>query len=131
MKGNEMSKESTRADSTPDRVKFDYIKSNLFRNVHADGVVGGLTPRLDVHLAVWSQRSPIPRQVVHEVEADGTVGEEIKDERDTRDALVREVEVGVILDEAIVRELVKWLQERIDEIENARKRLESSRECTT
>src|SRR5438132_987555 len=31
----------------PDRVRFDYLKSGLFRIIHADGVVGGLTPRLD------------------------------------------------------------------------------------
>ena len=74
---------SPKPESPSDRVRFDYIKSAAFRVIHADGVVGGVTPRLDVHMDFWSERFPIPQQVVHAVNSDGTLGDEIKAERQT------------------------------------------------
>lgn len=109
------------ADGKPDgesserRVRFDYLKSALFRVIHADGVVGGLTPRLDVHMDFWSERFPIPKQVVHALTSEGTLGEEIRSERTTCEAIVREVEAGVVLDLETAKALRDWLTERIAE----------------
>ena len=115
----EKQKPATDQVATPvqDRVKFDYIKGNFFRVVHADGIFGGVTPSLDIHMDVWSQRSPIPKQVVHEVKPDKTVGEEIVDERVVRDAIVREVEVGVVFNFAMAKLMVDWLNDKISFIE--------------
>ena len=115
----EKQKPATDQSETPvqDRVKFDYIKANFFRVVHADGIWGGVTPSLDIHMDVWSQRSPIPKQMVHEVKPDGTVGEEIANERTVRDAIVREVEVGVVFNLAIAKSMVDWLNDKISFIE--------------
>ena len=41
-------------------LKADYIKSNLFRVVVADGAFGGLTPRGNIHIDFWSERRAIP-----------------------------------------------------------------------
>ena len=103
------------AETPEKRVRFDYLKSGLFRVIHADGVVGGLTPRLDVHMDFWSERFPIPKQVVHALTNDGTLGEEIKSERTTREAIVREVEAGVVLDLETAKALRDWLTDRIAE----------------
>jgi hypothetical protein len=104
-------------EAEPNRVRFDYIKSASFRVIHVDGVVGGLTPRLDVHMDFWSERFPIPQQVVHRVNADGNLGDEIKPERKTREAIVREVEAGVVMDLDTARAFRDWLNDRIAEIE--------------
>src|SRR5438874_1780807 len=96
-------------------VRFDYIKSNLFRVIHADGVVGGLTPRLDIHMDFWSERFPIPQRVVHTLTDDGTLGEELKTERLTREGIVREVEAGVVLDLEVAKAFREWLTDRIAE----------------
>ena len=101
----------------PDRMKFDYIKSNFFRVVHADGVFGGVTPTLGIHMDVFSQRSPIPKEVVHEVKPDGTMGEEIVSERDVRDAIVREVEVGIVFNLAMAKRMVEWLSAKVQFLE--------------
>jgi len=101
----------------PNCVKFDYVKSEFFRVIHADGVVGGLTPRLDIHMDIWSERFPIPKQVVHAVNGDGSLGNEIKSDRQARDAIVREVEAGVVLDLETGKALLDWLTERIAEAE--------------
>ena len=107
--------EKTDEEPRPRHVRFDYIKGQFFRVIHADGVVGGLTPRLDVHMDFWSERFPIPKQVVHALKEDGSLGEEVKAERQTRDAIVREVEAGVVLDVETARALRDWLNERIAE----------------
>lgn len=110
------------AEAAPDRIKFDYMKSNFFRVVHADGVVGGVTPHLDIHMDVWSERQAIPKEVIHELKPDGILGEEIRGERVVRDAIVREVEVGVVVDVGLAKSMIKWLQDKIDQIEDARKK---------
>ena len=118
----EKQKPATEQSETPvqDRIEFDYLKSNFFRVVHADGVFGGVTPSLDIHMDVFSQRSPIPKKVVHEVKPDRTVGEEIVDERVIRDAIVREVEVGVVFNLAMAKLMVDWLNDKIRFIEEHR-----------
>ena len=103
--------------SEPDRVRFDYIKSSLFRVISADGVVGGLTPRLDIHMDFWSERFPIPKQVIHSLMSDGALGPEIKSERTTRETIIREVEAGVVLNIETAKALRDWLVERISEAE--------------
>ena len=35
-------------------VTFDYIKSNLFRVIHADGVWGGIAPTGKIHLSFFN-----------------------------------------------------------------------------
>ena len=101
----------------PSKLKFDYIKSNVFRVIHADGVIGGPTPRLSIHMDFWSERFPIPQQTVHEVNPDGGLGEELKEERQSRKAIVREVEIGVVMDLDTAKSFREWLNDKITEIE--------------
>ena len=55
----------------PSQLKFDYIKSNFFRIVYADGIYGGPTPRgSNLQMVFWSQRQAIPQQVIHKVNPD-------------------------------------------------------------
>ena len=68
-------------------------------------------------MSFYSERSPIPKQTVHTVREDGTLGEEIRDERIVRDSIVREVEIGVILDYAAAQSLLEWLTGKLDQLE--------------
>lgn len=104
--------------NTESRVKFDYLKSHLFRTVHADGVIGGPTPdSRKLYMALYSERAPIPTQVTHELKAIGQemlqLGEEVSELRISRDAVVRELEVGVVMDLASAAILHKWLGEKL------------------
>lgn len=93
-------------------VNFDYIKSPQHRVVHADGVWGGVTPRGLISMSFWNTRGPIPRRIVQEVGPGGELGKEVS--RESRDAIVREVDVGVILDLEVARSLAKWLEDKIE-----------------
>ncbi len=104
---------TTKANQLPERIKFDYIKSNFFRVVYADGAVGGLTPKLGIRMAFYNERNAIPRQTTHTINAEGALSPEIREERIARDAIVREVEVDVVMDLKAAVSLVQWLQDKI------------------
>jgi hypothetical protein len=91
----------------PSAVRFHYIKGNLFRVIHADGAIGGITSSRGIFLSLFSERGAIPRIVKQAVNADGSLGGEIS--RTGKDGLVREVEIGVMLNEHSATEIANWL----------------------
>jgi hypothetical protein len=99
---------------TGDKVRFHYLKSNLFRIIHADGALGGLTPSLDVFFTLYSQRAPIPQVTVQKIMPDGQLGEEITEEREQKDGIIREPEVGVVMSLATAKAFHRWLTSRIE-----------------
>jgi hypothetical protein len=103
-------------DDKQNSIRFHYIKSPQFRVVHADGIIGGPTPKLNLHLAFYSERVAIPQQTVHTVK-DGVLGEEVLEQRVGRDGIVREVEVDTIMDIATARVLHTWLGDQLKIIE--------------
>lgn len=121
---NEDTEKSTAHTEATDRLKFHYIKSNMFRVIHADGIWGGLTPQLDIQMAVFSERLPIPLQVVQEIGEDGTLGRECVEERVSRDGVVREVEANLVFSVEVARKVVQWLEHKIrtaEEVESQKK----------
>lgn len=103
--------------SAEHRAAFDYIKAQLFRVVHADGVIGGLTPSGNLHVAFFSERPAIPRRLVYELNAAGQLGSELKDEKVSRDSIVRELDVDIHISLSVARALRDWLTQRIAEAE--------------
>jgi hypothetical protein len=108
-------------DKESGQVRFDFIKSNLFRVIHVDGVIGGVSPNRKIHFSVWNERWPIPKQVSYKLGPEGRRGEEIKEERVSRDAVVREVEVHLIMDLVTARNFHGWLGEKISIAEDIAK----------
>jgi hypothetical protein len=96
----------------PSEVTFHYIKSNYFRVIHADGAMGGLTPRGELFFSIFNERSPLPDVTVQAVEK-GQLGKEIIEQRKVSDGIVRELEVGILMDSNVAKSLVSWLNERI------------------
>jgi len=107
-------------EESRDRVRYDLHKSNFFRVVHADGVWGGLTPQLNIAMGFFSEQGALPQQIVHEITPEGNVGPEVPDERVTRNAIAREVEVSVVLSIEAARYVLRWLEERISQAEAVR-----------
>jgi len=98
------------------KVNFDFLKSNCFRVVHVSGVFGGIAPRAELAVNVYSERPPIPTRISHFVEADGTVGPELLSERRSRDAIIREVEVCLMMDLDTAAALHEWLGRHVDRL---------------
>jgi len=101
----------------PTEIEFDFIKSNLFRVVRADGFFGGLTPNGgNVHLGVYSERHPYPQKIFHKI-TDGVLGQEDTARREGRKGIVRELEVGISMDIAQAIVLRNWLNDRLSQYE--------------
>lgn len=95
-------------------ISFDYIKGNNFRVIHVDGVYGGNSPQPGaIHIDIFSERWPIPKRTVSQFGPEGEVGQEIAEERITRDAVVREVEAHLIMNIEVATRLRNWLTDKI------------------
>jgi hypothetical protein len=100
----------------PTEIEFDYIKSNFFRVIRADGAWGGLSPSGAIHMAVYSERQAIPQKVIHRIK-DGQLGPELTERRQTRKAIVREVEADIVFEIQQAMVLRDWLQDKIDQFQ--------------
>ena len=96
------------------RVNFDYIKGQHFRVIHTDGAIGGITPRGLIHMSLYSERQAIPRRTVFPIE-DDKLGNELIAERIVRDAVVRELDVDVIMTIETAESLCEWLHNKVTE----------------
>ena len=108
------------------KLRFHYIKSNGFRVVHMDGAHGGITPRGTIFAAIYSERAPIPEMTVHTISAEGTISEENRDERKAKEGMVREVEIGLMMDLSAAQSLHQWLGEKIKTLTDALKEASES-----
>ena len=108
------SDEPASADDVGSVVQLDYIKSNHFRVVYADGAIGSVSPNGMIQMALFSERDAIPRSVQHEVTEEGMLGAELNSVR--RPGYVREVDVNVVMTPDTAKELMDWLSERIREL---------------
>jgi hypothetical protein len=103
--------------SSPAELSFHLIKGNFFRVIHVDGAFGGITPRLDIRMAIFNERHPIPKVMVHHVTPEGGLGEEITERRVTKEGVVREVEADLIMDYGTAKAIHEWLGKKIEAIE--------------
>jgi hypothetical protein len=108
-----------------DTVKFHYVKSNYFRVIHGDGAFGGLTPRGELFLSIYSERAPLPDVTVQAIEND-QLGPEIIEQRKVSDGIVREMEVGIVMDLAVAKSLIDWLTKRVEIVEEYKASAKSS-----
>jgi hypothetical protein len=98
------------------KVKFHYIKSNLFRVVSGEGAIGSVSPHGKIFFALYHERAAIPTGLTHFVSESGELGE--ISETETRGGIVRELEVGVLMDLADAIQLRDWLGSRISELQD-------------
>lgn len=97
----------------PSDVTFHYLKSPVYRTVHADGVFGGPTPNGLLELTFFSERFPIPTLTKHKV-VNSRVGEET--ERVSRDGIVRELEIGCVMTLEAATLMREWLDQNIAQL---------------
>lgn len=116
----------TKIAKVPDRVEFHYIKSPFFRSVHVDGVIGGITPRGLIHMAVFSERPAIPTKSVLEVLPSGQLGDEVRELREGKDGFAREMEMDLFMGLDTARQIVLWFQQRIGELEVLREKADGT-----
>ena len=89
------------------------LRSSFFRVIHVDGAFGGLTGRGYINAALYSERRAVPRVTEQKYNENGLVGTEqiIR----SRQNVVREVEVDVMLDYGAAVAIRDWLDRKIKE----------------
>jgi hypothetical protein len=106
------------------KVAFDYIKSQQFRVIHVDGAIGGVTPSGLLHFALYSERPAIPRRIVHRVDGSGRLGAGIDELMESRQSIVREMDVDVIATIEVAVSLRDWLTQKIEDHETRKLAIE-------
>jgi hypothetical protein len=123
-----MADSNPKSESEQSVVKFDYIKSQFFRVVHADGMIGGPTTRAQLHIAFFSERAAIPQQITQIVDkTTGLLGKEIPEKAVTRGTIIRELDVDVMMNLDTAKAMYTWLGDRIRDLEQAIKQEAESR----
>jgi hypothetical protein len=97
-------------------VAFDYIKSQYFRVIHADGVIGGMTPHSHLHFALFSERPPLAKRQVHSISSQGALGPPNPEKTVIRDAIIRELDIDVIMTATVAEQFHLWLGQRLQEM---------------
>ncbi|TIT12270.1 MAG: hypothetical protein E5W85_15355 [Mesorhizobium sp.] len=106
----------------PTRIKFHYVKSPLARDLHIDGVYGGMNPiNGQMNIAIFAERPPIPTSLTIEV-TNGELGKEL--EREGKDGVVRVVQDTLYMDFATAYVIHKWLGSHIESFMKAHPELE-------
>lgn len=99
-------------------VTFKYIFTYDYNPVYVNGAHGGVSPRGDLVVNFYLERPPLPNEITHEVNPNGTIGAETGVEpEDFAQSLVRFVPTGVVLNYQTARELHHWLGEKVRELE--------------
>jgi hypothetical protein len=108
------SPEGQPGDNAEQPLRFYYVKSPQFRVIHAEGVIGGVTPRGYIHFALFSERPALPQVVVQTLDDNGRLGQEVS--REGKEGIVREMEVDIMADLKAAVSIRDWLTDRIVEL---------------
>lgn len=116
---SETPKASAGTNQAAQQIPVHFVKSTLFRVIHADGVWFGGDPNGNMHLTFFNERQPIPEKVVATFDRQGVV-EDIS-QRTVKDGVEREIEVDVVLSLQTAIFINKTLGENLKNIEEALK----------
>jgi len=72
-------------------------------------------------MAIYNERPAIPREMVHEINPDGALGEVIRGETVSRNGIVREMEVDVLMSAESARSIIGWLEDQIKHLEKRKR----------
>ena len=101
---------------------FKYIYNYSYNPVYVNGAHGGLSPRGELVMNFYLERPPLPEEIRHEINQNGTIGNVTGEEpKDLNSSMVRFIDNGVILNFESARNLYFWLGERLQEMESVEK----------
>ncbi len=104
--------------SNKPEVTFKYIFNYAYNPSYVNGAHGGLTPRGELVVNFYLERPPLPQEISHEINPNGTIGEVTAEEpADLKSSMVRFIDTGVVLNYESARNIHFWLGERLKEME--------------
>jgi hypothetical protein len=91
-------------------INIYYEKNPMYRTIHSDGVIGGLTPKNMVNLNFYSTRNTIPKSVNHSLDATGKLDKKGIRSEDSEIGILREIEAGVYISKETAEEIFEFLK---------------------
>jgi hypothetical protein len=114
-------------DNASPTIDINYIKSELYREVSCDGMMGGPTPSEKIWLGFYSERLPVPRVVRHGLMPGAAEGQWSLDPTsepvvvEGKSGLIRNLEVGLYMSIDTAEQLRDWLVENLEKFKEATK----------
>lgn len=100
----------------PDKLTFKYVYPENLRDLYVNGCWGGVTPRKEIHLHLFSERHPIPKSITHEIDKNTmSLGKEIAKEEGGN--IVRLIQTSVIMDLSTAIAVRDWIDDKIKAIQ--------------
>ena len=100
------------------QIIFKYLFAEDYNPVYVNGAHGGVSPRGELVVHFYLERSGIPVAITQEINPNGTIGEVIDEvPADFNQTLYRAVESGIVLNYESARTIHAWLGERVRELE--------------
>ncbi len=93
---------------------FKYVHPDGLRDCYVNGAWGGLTPRKEIHMHLYSERHPIPKTATHKVKKNGSLEKSAKIELGAD--VVRLVQASVIMNINTAISLRDWLTKTIESV---------------
>ena len=100
----------------PRELKFVYTRASDYRVIAANGVQGGVTGRGDFRFDLFLESAEVPESVTHSITPDGLGPEIARDP--ARPDIVREVQIGVVMQVDQAKSFAHWIMERVRLAEN-------------
>lgn len=97
-------------------ITFHHIKSDGFKTVFITGATGGATVNSLINMNLYTDRTVIPSELTFEIDNNVKLGKEIK--RVSKQGVIRDVQVGVLMDLEVAKNLIKFLNDQIAFIES-------------
>lgn len=101
-------------DSSSNSITFHYQNSKYLRTIKVDGAWGGLSPRSEIQMSVYSDLIPSPSFREFEIKEDGKLGKQ-KRGQFSKQGIIREVEATLIMTPEVAEAVAKWLLMKVEE----------------
>lgn len=102
----------------PNNITFKYICPDDLRDLHVNGLFGGVTPRDEIYIHFYSERHPIPKRATHKLDEKGVPSKEADIE--VGGDVVRLVQASISLDIGMAIAMRDWLNEKIKFISSSK-----------
>lgn len=87
-----------------------YEKNPLYRTIHVDGFIGGITPTNLVNLNFYSTRKSIPKSITHSINSFGKIEGKGVPSEDSKVGIMREIEMGLYMNKDTAEEIFEALK---------------------
>jgi len=95
------------------KIDTHFIKNNDFRTILTTSVYGGITINGLINANFCVDRTVIPLKTVSTIEG-VTLAEK---QRESKEGIIKEVQIGVLMDITMAKQTIDWLQKQIKQVE--------------